>query len=325
MTLNIFLPYTYRMSVTVIGTIYTDIKGYPTGSFIPNGRNAGVIKTIHGGGARNAAEDLARLGIPTDLVALKDRSETASEVIKRLEKSGVNTRFVFGSDAGMGTWMAIFDEKGDVAANISVRPDLSPLTALIEEHREEIFSNSDGIIFEIDIEPETVEKVFEYAAKYGVKVYALISNMSIAKERRGFFSKTECFICNLQEAGMLFCEDFSALSVTETEKRIAALAPNEGFSKLIVTLGEKGALYFDCCVKEADGFASSGYCPAKKVKVTDTTGAGDAFCAGASASLINGMSLPEACRNGSLLAASVIQSTENVLMTGDYGSCFAAE
>ena len=38
-------------------------------------------------------------------------------------------------------------------------------------------------------------------------------------------------------------------------------------------MGSKGSIY-------ADHLGNKGICPAKKVTVRDTTGAGDAFCAG---------------------------------------------
>ena len=55
-----------------------------------------------------------------------------------------------------------------------------------------------------------------------------------------------------------------------------------------------------------------GHCPARKVAVNDTTGAGDAFCAGAAIGLTYGKDLMDACRIGSHLAASVIVTSENV-------------
>lgn len=294
------------MSITVIGTIFTDIKGYPLGKFVPDGRNSGKVMIVHGGVARNVAEDLAHLSMPPVFCALADHSSFAADVKARLNKSGVDTRFVFNTDSGMGTWMAVFDEKGDVAANISVRPDLSPLTGLLEEHEKEIFADADSIILEIDIEPETVATVFRYAKKYGKKVYALVSVMAIALKRRAFFPQTECFICNLQEAGMMFETDFSSLSLSALEENLDFLARKEGFSKLIVTLAERGAIYIDC---RND---ISGYCPAKKVTLKDSTGAGDAFCAGAAAALTAGWSMEAACKAGSRVAAAVITSTENV-------------
>ena len=74
---------------------------------------------------------------------------------------------------------------------------------------------------------------------------------------------------------------------------------------LIVTMGEKGAVY-------ADVYGNKGHCPARKVHVKDTTGAGDAFCAGAAIGLTYGKSLMEACEIGSHLAASVIATSDNV-------------
>ena len=74
---------------------------------------------------------------------------------------------------------------------------------------------------------------------------------------------------------------------------------------MIVTLGDKGAVY-------ADKNGGKGHCPARNVVVRDTTGAGDAFCAGAAIGLSYGKTLAEACEIGSYLAASVIMTTENV-------------
>ena len=74
---------------------------------------------------------------------------------------------------------------------------------------------------------------------------------------------------------------------------------------MVVTMGGEGAVY-------ADMQGNSGFCPAQKVQVKDTTGAGDAFCAGVSAGLTYGKTLAESVEIGTRLAASVIVSSENV-------------
>ena len=66
----------------------------------------------------------------------------------------------------------------------------------------------------------------------------------------------------------------------------------------------------------------SGTCPARNVQVKDTTGAGDAFCAGVAIGLTYGKTLAEAIDIGSILAASVIISSENVcprFLPGEFG------
>ena len=74
---------------------------------------------------------------------------------------------------------------------------------------------------------------------------------------------------------------------------------------MVVTMGAQGAVY-------ADLQGNKGVCPARNVQVKDTTGAGDAFCAGVAIGLTYGKSLAEAIDIGSTLAASVIISSENV-------------
>ena len=76
-------------------------------------------------------------------------------------------------------------------------------------------------------------------------------------------------------------------------------------NSIIVTMGGDGAIY-------ASRNGEKGFCPAKKVMVKDTTGAGDAFCAGVASALTYGKSLAAACEIGSRLAASVITSSSNV-------------
>ena len=57
---------------------------------------------------------------------------------------------------------------------------------------------------------------------------------------------------------------------------------------------------------------SYGICPAGKVDVKDTTGAGDAFFAGITMGLTYGKTMDEACEIGTRLSASVICTSENV-------------
>ena len=55
-----------------------------------------------------------------------------------------------------------------------------------------------------------------------------------------------------------------------------------------------------------------GWCPARKVDVVDTTGAGDSFCAGAVIGMTYGSGMRQGCEIGSMLAASVIVTMEAV-------------
>lgn len=70
-----------------------------------------------------------------------------------------------------------------------------------------------------------MKKTFAYAEKYGKEVYALVSNMTIAVERRDFLRRTACFVCNQQEAGILFSEDYEHMTAAELAKVLPELRP----------------------------------------------------------------------------------------------------
>ena len=293
------------MGIVVIGAVFVDIKGYPESNFIPSGRNAGRVEQVHGGVARNVAEDIANCELRPTFVSLVDKSGTGADVIRKLKDHKVNTDYIRVTRDGMGTWLAVFDNDGDVYSSISKRPDLLPIADILDEYGDEIVSQADSIVIEICVDKEIVKRVFKLAKKYNKKVFAVVANMGIALERRDFLQSIDCFVCNIQEAGMLFSDDYSEKSIAEMEdilskKVIAAQIPS-----MIVTMGGNGAVY-------ADKHGAKGYCPARRVEVKDTTGAGDSFCAGVAIGLTYGKTLAEACEIGAHLAASVIVTSENV-------------
>ncbi|MBQ2062087.1 MAG: carbohydrate kinase family protein [Oscillospiraceae bacterium] len=303
------------MGIVVMGAVFVDIKGYPQDVYIPGGRNAGRVEHVHGGVSRNIAEDIANVELRPTFVSLVDRTGAGLDVLEKLRRHKVNTDYVAVTPDGMGTWLAIFDNGGDVVAAISKRPDLRPILNTLEKHGDEIFANADSVVIEIDMDPEIVKEVFRLAGKYGKDVYAVVSNMSIAVERRDFLRRSACFVCNRQEAGILFLEDYSGKTAEEMMALLPERVANAGIRRMVVTLGGEGAVYVD-----EDG--SAGFCPPQKVDVKDTTGAGDAFFAGVTIGLTYGKTLGEACQIGTRLAASVICTGENVcprFLPGEFG------
>lgn len=293
------------MGIVVIGTAFVDIKGFPDDLYIPNGRNAGRVEYVHGGVARNVVEDIANMELRPTYLGIVDDTPMGADVLKKLQNHKVNTEYVLTIPDGMGIWLAVFDNNGDVAGSISKRPNAYPLVGLLEEKGDEIFQNADSVVLQVDLHKDIVKKTFELAEKYHTKMYALVSNMSIALERRDFLQKFHCFICNQQEAGLLFLDDYSEKTPEEMQEILLDRVLKANIPSMVVTMGGDGAVY-------ADSEGNSGYCPARNVQVKDTTGAGDSFCAGVVAGLTYGKNLAEAVEVGTILAASVITSSENV-------------
>ena len=293
------------MSIVVVGTSFMDVKGFPYDIYMPTGRNVGRVEYVHGGVARNVVEDIANVELRPTYVSIVDDTPLGAAIYQKLKNHKVNMDYVLTEPEGMGTWLAVFDNNGDVAGSISSRPDFTPIMGLLEEKGDEIIENADSVVLQVDLAKEIVKKIIDLAKKHDKKLFALVSNMSIAAQRRDLVKNFDCFICNELEAGILFVNDYEDKSPEELRDILCANVQSANIPAMIVTMGSQGAVY-----ATRDG--EKGICPARKVQVKDTTGAGDAFCAGVAIGLTYGKTLPQAVEIGTHLAASVITSSENV-------------
>ena len=291
--------------IVVIGATFVDIKGYPFAQYIPTGRNAGRVIEVHGGVSRNIAEDIANIELRPTFLSVVDKSGTSTDVIERLNKHRCNTDYILRTNDGLGTWLAVFDHTGDLVASISRRPNLEQLEALLDERGDEVFSQADSIAVEMDLDAPLLKRVFALAEKHGKRVYSPVTNMSIASERRDLLHKVDCFVCNQQEAGILFSEDYEDATPEQMRAILATRIEQARIRSMVVTLGGKGSVF-------AQRGGESGIVPAQKVGVVDTTGAGDSFFAGVAIGLTYGKTLKEACVIGTRLAAAVVATEENV-------------
>ena len=293
------------MGIVVVGAVFVDVKGFPEDLYLPTGRNAGFIKFVHGGVGRNVAEDIANVELRPTFVSVVDDSAQGEEVLRKLRKHKVNTDYIRVVPNGMGMWLAVFDSRGDLAGSISQRPELSAIGDILDEKGDEIFKNADSVVIEADIGKEIVKRVLDLAEKYGKPVYGVVANMGIASERRDFLQRMDCFVCNQAEAGILFVTDYSSITPEALCQELPARLESANIPAIVVTMGSRGAVY-------ARRNGECGFYPARHVKVRDTTGAGDAFCAGVAVGLTYHKTMREAVEIGTRLAASVIKVSENV-------------
>ena len=293
------------MGILAIGAVFVDIKGFPYDNYLPTGRNAGRVEYVHGGVARNVIEDIANVELRPMFMTIVDDTPMGSAVMQKLKDHKVNTDYIISRPNGMGTWLAVFDNNGDVAGSISMRPDMMPLAGVLEEKGDEIFAQADSLVLEVGLDKVIVKSALALAKKHNVKTFALVANMSIAAERRDFLQQFDCVICNQSEAGILFLDDYEEKTPEELRDIVAQRISLAKIPSMVVTMGAAGAVY-------ANNQGEKGICPARNVQVKDTTGAGDAFCAGVAIGMTYGKTIAEAVEIGTTLAASVITSSENV-------------
>lgn len=294
------------MDMVVVGVVFLDIKGFPFFKYDAVGTNLGNVLMTHGGVARNVAENMANLGAEVEFVTMLDDDSLGREARLRLRGAGVKlTHAVSTPDKGMGMWLAVFNEKGDLAGSVSHMPDASPIERLFDEKGEEIIRSCRGVALEIDLSEKVSERVLELAERFDKPVYAIVANMSVILRRPDFMARTACVILNEIEAGRLFGREIRALSPEETLEAVSEAAPAMGIRSIVVTMGARGAVYLDA----ENGLR--GVCPAVPCRVVDTTGAGDAFFSAVVESLARGMRLDDAVTCGARLASMTVSTSES--------------
>ena len=76
------------------------------------GRNAGTVIQIHGGVARNVAENIANIELKPTFISAVDDNAMGDDVIQKLKRHKVETKYMKKVKDGMGTWLAVFDHEG---------------------------------------------------------------------------------------------------------------------------------------------------------------------------------------------------------------------
>lgn len=294
------MPTTY-----IIGTVFVDIKAFSRNPYNPEGRNVGDIRIIHGGVCRNVCEDFAQQGESVSFVSAFDPTALGDDVVNRLRALNVDLTYVRRADRGMGLWMAILNEKGDLAGSISQQPDFSPIQDIICTKGEEIVRKADHIVLEIDTNEIIAGEVLRLARKYRRPVYAIVGNMHVILARPDFLRDVRVFICNEIEAGQLFGATLDHCSPEEMLKALKTFVPSMGIPAIVITMGAHGAVYYDTVT------GASGHSPALHAKLVDSTGAGDAFFSGTVMALNHGYSLRDAVGVGNLMASATIARTES--------------
>lgn len=293
-------------STAVFGVAFVDVKGFPFNTYVPTGTNLGIVKIVHGGVSRNVCEDFANIGMPVDFVSVSDRTCIGQDVVTHLGNIGVGTEYItWTENNGIGMWLAVMNDKGDLAGSTSQVPDVAALEAFIGAKGEEIVSKCENIVLEMDLSESIAEKVIYLAEKYSKKVYVIAGNMSVILKRTDLLRRVSCFICNEIEAGRLFGVDLSDFTPREMLNTLKAKAKETDLPPMVITMGSVGSVYFDGRAGE------EGMCPSCSCKIVDTTGAGDAFFSGAVMGLTRGYDLGKAVKAGTKLAALTIQVEES--------------
>lgn len=254
--------------VVVVGAANLDILGFSHKPLIPGDSNPGRVRLCTGGVGRNIAENLALLGISTELITVSGGDIDGEFIRESCISSGIGMdHSLMVPDARSSTYMAIMDSDGDMSMALS---DLSIIDNIDEKFllsRYTVLSGAGVIVADTNLSVEALS----YLAKGFPDSVICADAVSTTKAEKliPLIGKIHTLKMNRIEAGAI-----SGLpSGTEDEIRLCGESLLKGGTeRVFITLGNQGVYW---CSRDGEGFHPPG-----KIEVVNTTGAGDAFMAG---------------------------------------------
>ncbi|MET9245098.1 carbohydrate kinase family protein [Nonomuraea sp. NPDC003709] len=284
------------MTVATVGVHIVDILARPI-DHIPEGQDTVLVEQIRltaAGAAAGTAVDLVKLGNPVITMGAAGDDELGDFLVAVLAKRGVDvSRLV--RRAGEQTAASILPIRPDggrpsfhvPGANLSVTyADLDPdvlrgVRAIHLGGMDVTFGLGDPAFFAL---------LDEVRASGTVITMDLLSEMpDLLGMARAFLPHVDYVLPNESQALLMT----GASDVGEAARALLADGPRG----VLVTLGAAGSL-----VVTREGAETV---PALKVDVSDTTGCGDAYCAGFLTGLLHGQDVLTAARWGTAAAARV--------------------
>ncbi|MEU9966872.1 PfkB family carbohydrate kinase [Streptomyces malaysiensis] len=297
-------------AVVVIGGANVDIKVRSLAPVAYRTSNPGHSHTSPGGVGRNVAENLARLGTPTHLIAAVGRDAAGERLLSETRAAGVRIDHVHRGPHPTGTYTAVLDADGDLVVAIA---DMAATDALGPEHlhtARELIGHARLLVLDGNLAPGVLSYVLDIASATGVQT--LIDPVSVPKAAllaplfatgRPVFAVTP----NVAELGALTgrAPDGAAGADDPELLRAVAVLHERGVRHVWVRLGARGSLLSTL----DEGRVLLDAPPAE---VCDVTGAGDAMLGAFAHALLGGADPADAARYGHAAAALTVATSATV-------------
>jgi ribokinase len=282
-------------NILIIGSNNTDMM-VKTSRFPREGETVlgGEFLMNQGGKGSNQAVAAARLGAEVTFITKVGGDLFGKQTKENLKKEGVDTSQIITDKNGQsGIALITVNEKGENMIVVASGTNMTLQPADLEAIDKYILL-ADILLIQLEIPMETVEYVAEKAKKYGKKI--ILNPAPATKLSDKLLDGIYLITPNQSEAEMLIGHE---ITDEDPLRRSADLLRMKGVKNVIFTLGEKGVFLSNVTTHK--------YFDSPRVKVIDTTSAGDIFNGALATALSNGKDWNEAIEFG--INASAISVT----------------
>ena len=259
--------------ITVVGSINMDLVVET--NHVPNKGETKLgtsFFTHFGGKGANQVVAIARLGKEARMIGACGTDSYGEKALNSLKQENVNTEnvFVFPNETIGIAAIIVSEADNRIIAVPGANNLLTPKK--IERVQQEIIQ-SEMVVIQLETPPETVHAVLKICKENGVPI--VLNPAPVDNFKKEFIDLATYLTPNESECASIFGENM---------EQALERYPN----KLIVTLGEQGARYYD---GEKHIFIE-GF----QTNPVDTTGAGDTFNGSFAYALSEGMAVGDAVR-----------------------------
>jgi ribokinase len=271
--------------ITVMGSFIVDLMA--RSSHLPE--HGETVKGSHfqigpGGKGSNQGVAASRSGASVTMITKIGTDPFAQIALESFQREGMDTRYVMQDERyPTGTALIMVDEntsENKIVVTIGACEHIAPKE--IEAARAEI-ENSRVLLTQLETNLDAVEKAVEIAHAKGITVILNPAPAPLHPLPDDLLAKIDIITPNETEAAFL-----SGVKIANMDdaRRAARVLKAKGIGHVIITMGGKGALV----LTDSKEYVIDPI----KVKVVDTTGAGDAFNGGLATALAEGQDIKQA-------------------------------
>ena len=294
--------------VLCLGAANLDRKMRTLASLQMGTSNPVRMQEVFGGVARNIAENLARLGLPTALLTALGDDAAGHALQTHAEDAGIDLRgSLHLAGTSSGTYTAVLDEHGEMLLAMANMQLYEELTPAFLHSRAPQRAQAALTICDLNLGHDSVAVLLADARSAASPAAPLVI-VAVSQPKMAHLPQdlTGLHLLILNR-GELETRVARALPTPADLRAACQQVQQQGARQVIVTCGADGVYFANA------GGAAFGHLPAQAVDVVDVTGAGDAFSAAVCWSLCHDSDdLALACRRGQQLAALTIASNATV-------------